>query len=43
MLRLLIEKAVLEKLLKLLPDRQKEVLNVVETLETNAGQRVTVF
>jgi hypothetical protein len=30
-------KAVLEKLLKLTPDKQKEVLDFVETLEKNAG------
>ena len=32
-----IEKAVLEKLLKLPPDKQKKVLDFVEILEKNAG------
>ena len=32
-----IEKAVLEKLLKLPPDKQKKVLDFVETLEKNVG------
>ena len=34
-----IEKSVLEKLLKLPVDKQKEVLDFVECLEKNAGQR----
>ena len=32
-----IEKALLEKLLKLPPEKQKEVLDFVETLEKNPG------
>ena len=34
-----IEKSVLEKLLKLPVDKQKEVLDFVESLEKKAGQR----
>ena len=34
-----IEKSVLEKLLKLPVDKHKEVLDFVECLEKNAGQR----
>ena len=35
-----IEKSVLEKLLKLPADKQKEVLDFVETLEKKAGEKV---
>lgn len=35
-----IEKSVLEKLLKLPADEQKEVLDFVETLEKKAGEKV---
>jgi hypothetical protein len=35
-----IEKSVLEKLLKLPVEKQKEVLDFVESLEKKAGQKV---